>query len=384
MPKISTICRNSNNYQKKYSGDIEKVIHNPNPSIHPQFKAREYMRAIKAAKLSKIFAKPFLYSLSEHTEGIKTMSKNPKLLNQIVSGSFDGQIILWDLIKKEPIFNINSNQDLIKSIVYNKSGNMFLSIDNDKIKIWNINNLYNQKNNSYSNIKNTTNNISLGDLEINNYNNFNSNINYNNYNNNKIPMTYEPSKTVYLDSGFESIDYYSYNPNSNNVANDSVFNNYFATAGGVVALWDLEREEKPILTYNNGKDSFLKVKFSYTEENLLLATAIDRSIILYDMRIKSPSQQVVLKNKSASACWNPQIPFYFTVGNEDSNCYTFDIRRLDKVNTIHKDHLLSVLDIDYSPTGREFVSGSFDKTVRLFNFGSGKSKEIYYNKRMQK
>ena len=40
---------------------------------------------------------------------------------------------------------------------------------------------------------------------------------------------------------------------------------------------------------------------------------------------------------------------------------------LDKVKFIHKDHLLAVLDIDYSPTGREFVSASFDKTIRLSN-----------------
>ena len=26
----------------------------------------------------------------------------------------------------------------------------------------------------------------------------------------------------------------------------------------------------------------------------------------------------------------------------------------------------AVLDVDYSPTGREFVSGSFDKSIRIF------------------
>ena len=35
---------------------------------------------------------------------------------------------------------------------------------------------------------------------------------------------------------------------------------------------------------------------------------------------------------------------------------------------IHKDHVTAVLDIDFSPTGREFVTGSFDKTIRIFPF----------------
>lgn len=34
----------------------------------------------------------------------------------------------------------------------------------------------------------------------------------------------------------------------------------------------------------------------------------------------------------------------------------------------HRDHMRAVLDVDYSPTGKEFVSGSYDRTIRIFNF----------------
>jgi len=60
------------------------------------------------------------------------------------------------------------------------------------------------------------------------------------------------------------------------------------------------------------------------------------------------------------------------------------MRKLDKAMIIHKDHFLAVLDLDYSPTGKEFVTGSFDKTVRIWGSSSGRSREIYHNKRMQK
>ncbi len=61
----------------------------------------------------------------------------------------------------------------------------------------------------------------------------------------------------------------------------------------------------------------------------------------------------------------------FTVGNDDANCYTFDMRKMNNIMKIHKGHIGSIMDIDYSPTGKEFVTGAFDKTVRIFPVGSG-------------
>mmetsp|Transcript_21588 Transcript_21588/g.19154 ORF Transcript_21588/g.19154 Transcript_21588/m.19154 type:complete len:81 (+) Transcript_21588:71-313(+) len=73
----------------------------------------------------------------------------------------------------------------------------------------------------------------------------------------------------------------------------------------------------------------------------------------------------------------------FVVGNEDGNCYTFDMRKLDEAKMIHKDHVNAVLSVDFAPTGKEFVTGSFDKTIRIFGYNSGRSKQVYHTKRMQ-
>ena len=40
------------------------------------------------------------------------------------------------------------------------------------------------------------------------------------------------------------------------------------------------------------------------------------------------------------------------------------------------------MDLDISPTGREFVTASYDKTIRIFNATEGRSREIYHGKRM--
>lgn len=64
--------------------------------------------------------------------------------------------------------------------------------------------------------------------------------------------------------------------------------------------------------------------------------------------------------------------------------YTFDMRNLREAIQIHKDHVGAVIDVDYSPTGKEIVSGSYDKTLRIFKVDEGRSREVYYTKRMQR
>ena len=44
----------------------------------------------------------------------------------------------------------------------------------------------------------------------------------------------------------------------------------------------------------------------------------------------------------------------------------------------------AVLGLSWSPTGTEFVSGSYDKTIRIFKTREGTAREIYHLKRMQR
>jgi len=60
-------------------------------------------------------------------------------------------------------------------------------------------------------------------------------------------------------------------------------------------------------------------------------------------------------------------PINLVIGCDDGNAYSFDMRKMDKVRCIHKDHIGAIMDLDFAPTGREFVTGSYDKTIRLFD-----------------
>ena len=42
------------------------------------------------------------------------------------------------------------------------------------------------------------------------------------------------------------------------------------------------------------------------------------------------------------------------------------MRNLKRPLNVHLDHTSAVIDVAYAPTGREFVSGSYDKTLRIF------------------
>ena len=43
-----------------------------------------------------------------------------------------------------------------------------------------------------------------------------------------------------------------------------------------------------------------------------------------------------------------------------------------------------MLAVDYSPSGRQFVSGSYDRTLRIWSCGEQKSEAVYHTKRMQR
>ncbi|CAB4061564.1 DCAF13 [Lepeophtheirus salmonis] len=142
----------------------------------------------------------------------------------------------------------------------------------------------------------------------------------------------------------------------------------FATCGDSTCLWQAGRNV-PLREFHWGVDSIHHVRFNMVQENILAACASDRFF---------------LELKSNSLAWNPMEAMIFTVANEDYNCYAFDLRKLERPINVHMDHVSAVIDIDYAPTGRELVTGSYDKTIRIFNVREGHSREIYHTKRMQR
>ncbi|CAH1762374.1 2266_t:CDS:10, partial [Entrophospora sp. SA101] len=174
----------------------------------------------------------------------------------------------------------------------------------------------------------------------------------------------EPVNTYIGKSAFSAIDHHRSKP-------------IFVTSGSQIEVWDEN-------SMDWGVDTINTVRLNQTETNILASCGTDRTIILYDLRTNSPVSKLILQMRTNAIAWNPMEAFNFTAANEDHNCYTFDMRKMKSALNILKDHVSAVLDVDYSPTGEEIVTGSYDKTLRIFSARQGHSRDIYHTKRMQR
>ena len=295
---------------------------NLDPALHPFERAREYTRALNATKLDRLFAKPFVAALDGHMDGVYCMAKHPTHLTSILSGSGDGEIKMWSLSSLSVKWSAQGHKGLVKGLCAVPYSSQFMSVGSDKmVKIWDLDKT-------------------------------------------------DAIASFVAKSAFSGIDHHRSKPQ-------------FATASTCVELWDHQRAE-PFQTLSWGAETVTSVRFNQTETSMLSSCGTDRTLALYDLRTMSPISKLVMAMQTNAMAWNPMEAFNFTTANEDHNCYTFDMRNLSKALSVAKDHVSAVMDIDYSPTGQEFVTGSYDKTVRIFNSRDGHSRDVYHTKRMQK
>lgn len=154
------------------------------------------------------------------------------------------------------------------------------------------------------------------------------------------------------------------------------------------------------LTFPTSTETITSVRFNLSESSVLASIGSDRTFTLYDIRTGKAERRVVMQvrtdiqvqlylltsiqMRSNSLAWSPTFPTTILLASEDHNLYTFDIRHLATPSQIYKAHVAAVMSCDWSPTGLEFVSGGWDRTVRIWKEGQGHSSEVYHTKRMQR
>lgn len=113
------------------------VPRNYDPSLHPFEAAREYTRALNAVKLDRVFAKPFIGNLEGHKDGVSAICKHPARLSVIVSGSFDGDVKIWDLPQRTCERSILAHDGIVRGIAFTTDAEHFITVGDDKmIKMW--------------------------------------------------------------------------------------------------------------------------------------------------------------------------------------------------------------------------------------------------------
>jgi len=141
------------------------------------------------------------------------------------------------------------------------------------------------------------------------------------------------------------------------------------------------------LAFQTSVETITALKFNLAESSIIASCGSDRTFTLYDIRTSKAERRVVMHFQSTSLSWSPTLPTLLLLASEDHNLYTFDVRHLDHPTQIYKAHSSAVTSCEWSPTGMEFVSGGWDKTVRIWQFKDGKAAqrpEVYHTKRMQR
>lgn len=326
--KVKTISRSTDEFTRERSNDLQRVFRNYDPNLRPQEKAVEYVRALNAAKLEKIFGRPFVGAM-EHNEAISCMAKNPNHLKGIFAGSEDGDIRLWDITSRRTVRKFPGHRGAVRGLTATTDGSRLVSCGADCIiRRWTVP----VEDSSEDSVK---------------------------------PEDFHISKNAYwgVDHQWKG--------------------DQFATVGAQVDIWN-HTSNAPVRSFQWGTDTVISVRFNPGHPDLLATSASDRSITLYDVKTTIPIKKLIMQTKTNSIAWNPMEPMNFTAANEDGNCYSYDLRKLNEATMVHTDHAAAVMDIDYSPTGREFVTGSYDRTVRIFRYNGGHSREIYHTSRMQR
>lgn len=130
--KVKVISRNPDHYLRETKKDIHKVFRNYDSTQHPFEGAREYVRALNATKLERVFAKPFVGNLDGHKDGISALAKHPKSLSILLSGSYDGEVRLWDVPNRECMKSVLCHTGYVRGIAFSNDGSRWVNDDEEQ------------------------------------------------------------------------------------------------------------------------------------------------------------------------------------------------------------------------------------------------------------
>ncbi|BEI95176.1 hypothetical protein CcaverHIS631_0101250 [Cutaneotrichosporon cavernicola] len=374
MVKIKMISRSLDDHLPSSASAPHLLQRNLAPHLHPFAKPREYQRAITAAKMDRMFAKPFVASLGGHQDGAYCLGKDPRRVSVVAAGGGDGEVIVHSLSQRRSLLKIDAHKGMVGGVCWTseardgKRGIVTCGKLDGTIKIWRSSafapGLKVDDDEGGDEVLDSAGAVGEDDDD--------DDLAMDEDKRNTFGLNLEPSMIYTSKNGFNGIDHHR---------SDAMF----ATASSTVQVWD-ENRSSPLSTLQFGSsvETVTSVRFNQSETSVLASVGTDRTMCLYDIRTGKAERRIMMNMRSNALSWCPTLPTVMLLASEDHNLYTFDIRNLESPTQIYKGHVGGVMGCDWSPTGEEFVSGSWDRTVRLWKRDTGKSRDVYHTKRMQR
>ncbi|KAM3181635.1 hypothetical protein ACTXT7_013989 [Hymenolepis weldensis] len=329
--KVRLLSRNPADYQRQTKDDIFKMPRNVSSTEHPFAAEREYIRALNAAKLSRMMAKPFIGCLAGTTDTMTVMSLNTEKVGLAVFGTFDGKVQYWDVARRKLIHEAEAHSGEVRGVCqYDKSQLMYTCGVDSQLKQWRMN---------HDNI---------------------------------VEGWSQPLNTVLLEQTPMCLDHHP------------KMDAFIIGTPQSCLFYHSSRMDVPVREWTWGYESIHHAAFNPVEHNLVGILTKDNSIVLADTREDAPLRKLKMNLRLNALSWNPMEPYVFTAACEDYNLYTYDVRFFKHPKRVYIGHINTAMSVDYSPSGREFVSGSYDSTIRIWSVDQTSAIDVYHTKRMKR
>ena len=339
--------------------------------------------------------------LTGHYGGVTCIATNPKDENIIASGSWDMQVILWDL-KNDKKTVIYSHSKKINSIAFSPDGKYIVSAANDKIIIWDI-----KKQQQQIITQVETQCVAFGSDSL----CFASagkdkKVKIWDIKSKRNIQTFEPKDKIYGHGG--TVNSIAYSPSGeyivsagadDKIGGDTTTIQWNINTKKPIAVFNENMEVKCVAFSPDGKKiatgSFKTLNiwttntgnnkqiFRNTDEIKCIAiNPMDKNIIasggLHTIKLLDKTNKTEIESYPEHAIIFYSIDFssdgkYIVSGDDDiyeNNIKLWKADSLKKAKTFTGHRKGKVYSVAFSPDNNHFVSGSEDKTIKLWNINT--------------
>jgi WD repeat and SOF domain-containing protein 1 len=137
--RLKAISRSEEECTRERVSDLAKVHRNLDAALHPLTRATELTRALAAAKLGRVFAKPFAGALDGHGDGLTCLARSPHSAACLLSGAANGELFVWDLASRRCSAQLGAHSRAVRGVAVAGDGRHAVSVGDDaKLCLWRL------------------------------------------------------------------------------------------------------------------------------------------------------------------------------------------------------------------------------------------------------